>query len=455
MKKQSHYQILYTARRCLCLCLYIHMVLLQSSIHKSKSCHAFSTIQITSITPSRLLLPSRNLPHQQYDVETIIVSSSSTRRAKKLSRSIWKTYNPMNRPTLPPSSTHATQLHLTTSTPTTSNSNKNEPKKTRIAKLYTLTGILSAIAWITTAYVALSFHPDPKFADCTMRHNLLTMSQAFAFPLPIAAACFMALRQCALSTTSNLSLDSALGQRLNLGLAVSSFWLAASSAFPTVFAFGYDLYSVNHKIAAAIIHTCTGLFALSMATRTSSIGQSIRRIMDSLWKLGPNSNSKKIGLENTSNINHSDNDNDNANNSSSSSLFATATVGLLYYTIQPIVSPYPLATIPTILGKRLSRPASAFTLLGTIVSYCLKKEKENETHKQSKDCIFRILQSGLAIGSGAHLLLLFMKIIGVDGGGLIFPGRGLWEVYPAMVNVPFAAGVSIAVYATCFAACFE
>ena len=51
-----------------------------------------------------------------------------------------------------------------------------------LSTMYGVTGILSALAWIATSYVALSFHPDPKFADCTLRHNLLTMSQAFALP---------------------------------------------------------------------------------------------------------------------------------------------------------------------------------------------------------------------------------------------------------------------------------
>lgn len=299
-----------------------------------------------------------------------------------------------------------------------------------ISKIYNLVGILSAMAWIATAFVALSYHPDPKFADCTMRHNVLTMSQAFAFPVPIAWACFEVLRKSAKSD----SLDSNISRRLNLGIAVSSSWLAASSIFPTMFAFGYDLYSLNHKVIAAIIHSATGIFAFRMATKSTSIGQIIRGTMDSLWNLGP------------------------APGHRNSSLYSTGAVGLLFFVIQPIVAPFPLATIPTILGKRLSRPASAFTLLGSIVAYCLKEKGPEATSKifdseKNQGEIRTVLRNGLAWGTSGHLFLIFLKLIGVDGGGLIFPGRGLWEVYPAMLSVPFAAGVSMAIHALlCFAA---
>ncbi len=295
----------------------------------------------------------------------------------------------------------------------------------KISRIYSVAGIASAMAWISTAYVALSFHPDPKFADCTLRHNLLTMSQAFAFPIPIGWACFEALRKSA----NNCNLGSKISQRLNLSISVASLWLAASLASPGIFAFGYDLYSFHHKLVAATIHVATSIFAFRMATKSTSTRTSeiIRNLMDLFWSLSPSRGGQRF-----------------------SSFFATGSVGLLYLTIQPVLASYPLATIPTILGKRLSRPASAFTFLGSILAFCQKENLDFavESHNQRKDMQLRAtLCSGLALGTSAHLLLIFLKIIGVDGGGLIIPGRGLWEVYPAMISVPFATGASLSVYA--------
>jgi len=226
---------------------------------------------------------------------------------------------------------------------------------------------------------------------------------------------------------------------------VASIWLAASAAFAPTFAFGYDLYTIRHKCIVTSVHILTAILAFSNVKRTP--GQIIQGAIDSIWKASPNF--------------------DDPN----SSLFATAAIGLLWFTILPIISPYPLATVPTILGKRLSRPASAFTFLGSIICYRLKDgdcgsdffergyEHDNidsvimKKQVKSEKMMIKMLRYGLGIGSGFHLTLIILKLIGVDGGGLLFAGRGLWEVYPAMLAVPFATGMSMVVHAIiCLAA---
>ena len=317
------------------------------------------------------------------------------------------------------------------------------PNDSSTSKIYSISGILSAISWIATSYIALSYHPDPKFQDCTLRHNILTMTQAFAFPLPILFSCFKVLSILSLKTENdensvkNMEWNRRAFRRMNFGLSIASFWLAASSAFAPKFAFGYDLYSLPHKVAVTCVHSLTGLFALNQfgqATKSmgikNSFGEVIQWINNSLWNLGPKGSNGQ------------------------SALYATGTIGMLYFAIQPIVATYPLATIPTILGKRLSRPASAFTLLGAIIAYTLKDNSEG-SKDLGKQRVQNILRKGIGVGSSLHLMLIFLKIIGVDGGGLIFKGRGLWEVYPAMIAVPFAATVSFGVHAILCLAAFS
>ena len=266
-----------------------------------------------------------------------------------------------------------------------------------------------------------------------MRHNVLTMSQAFAFPLPVGWA--------AVSAAS--SSKSVTGRRLSLGIMFSSLWLASSWLFAPSFAFGYDLYTTKMKVSAAFVHVITAIIALISWRRNlpvkdapflRSVSRIIRGTLGSLWAFAPS--------------NPTTDPDDETTNASSWGLCAS---GLLWFTILPVVSPYPLATVPTIMGKRLSRPASAFTCLACICAFCLKDASEKKGNATNSE-VTRI-RTGLLVGSSFHLILLALKLIGVDGGGFLLPGRGLWEVYPAMLAVPFATFSSIALHALiCFSA---
>uniref|UniRef100_A0A7S4J4Q2 Uncharacterized protein n=1 Tax=Odontella aurita TaxID=265563 RepID=A0A7S4J4Q2_9STRA len=355
------------------------------------------------------------------------------------------------------------------------------------AHAYALAGVASAFAWIAVSAVVLSHHPDPRFADCAFRHNALTISQAFAFPLPAGWAAFRAsmihsdsVRADDARTSDGGTSDrgsdgevasasssaaAATFRRLNLGMAAASAWLMASASFPRLFAFGYDLIRPGWlRTGAALAHGSTAILTLgawwrcgfssaAQATNLPSalldrMGRLARGVAGALWCLGPRS--------------PADDDPDDTR-AGLAAQYGLCAAGLLWFSVLPVVSPYPLATIPTILGKRLSRPASAFTFLGGVVSYCIKDRLEKEEIDIDDDDddssadgrdeeMFAALRRGLTVGSSAHASLVLLKLAGADGGGLIFPGRGLWEVYPAMMAVPFSAAASVAVHALLIAA---
>mmetsp|Transcript_43259 Transcript_43259/g.104577 ORF Transcript_43259/g.104577 Transcript_43259/m.104577 type:complete len:282 (+) Transcript_43259:283-1128(+) len=267
-------------------------------------------------------------------------------------------------------------------------------------------------SYCSSSVTALSYHPDPKFSDCTMRHNILTMSQAFAFPLQVGFAAVASSTSCCSDTTSHFA------KPMSLALAVASLWLAGASLLAPRFAFGYDLYSPSLKVAAGLVHIATAVASLLSWKNSGGQVQS--------------------------------NPDETTKTSLASRLWGIASLGLFWFAICPIFAPYPLATVPTILGKRLSRPASAFTFLGAALSFCLRQSELKGTAKSIEASIAR---KGLLLGSSLHLTLIALKLIGLDGGGFLLPGNGLWEVYPAMLAVPFATASSLLVHMlVCFAA---
>ena len=306
-----------------------------------------------------------------------------------------------------------------------------------LSAAYTLAAISTVASWIKCSLTALKSHPDPTLeAICGTRHNLLTMGQAFCLPLPLALSVFGYL---ILAIKNGEVDDDATSRRLNLGLGVSSAWLGSAALFTPLFSCGYTLYSDPLRYAAAAAHYSTS--ALCLATWSSCVsryskglGAKFNRLVSgitgSIWSLGPKECSD---------------DPETKEGKDGRNEYATCALLFGIFGIMPLVAPFPLATIPVILGRRISRAATAWTFLAAVVSYSLKDAVEGGESLRDGSSL-DVLRRGLTIGSFLHLVLVALKLIGVDGGGFILPGDGLWKVYPMMLKEPFAGIVAILTY---------
>lgn len=304
-----------------------------------------------------------------------------------------------------------------------------------VAAAYTAAGVATAASWTACALVALSSHPNTAInAACGMRHNILTIAQALAFPLPMAWAVVASLRSAAMVGWDRMR--SATYRRLNLGLAGASLWMAAAAFKMPWFASinRYDMYPPALKLFATASHTATALLCLGVWVRTVDmycghyVPRIVRGVVGSIMKLVPASVSD---------------DPDAPAGRDGRNEFALLAALFAWFAVLPVCSAFPLATVPAILGKRMSRAFSGWSLLGAVVAYTLKDAAERGRLSAST---FLTLRKGMALGSAAHLAVIALKLIGVDGGGLVLPGRGLWQFYANAMAVPFTAGCSVLMY---------
>ena len=230
------------------------------------------------------------------------------------------------------------------------------PSNLRTALL--ISGAGSTAAWTATASFALCTYKPHRWT-----HNLIGVSQALT-ALPLLWACLAVLHAAAKPDGDGLSLRSPECRRLSLGLAAASLWSAiavvGSRAFTAAVVRTSDpvVYPMALSLAATAAHMLTAtvcIFAWRCAG--GSLASVLPRLLRSLWRLGPN-------VDVTTSISDSD---------ARHIELATASTAFAAFASLAVFAPFPLATVPSLLGKRLARAYGAWALLAATALHSLKE----------------------------------------------------------------------------------
>lgn len=309
-----------------------------------------------------------------------------------------------------------------------------------LGRAYSVAGVATIAAWVACAVVALTSHPTLKLP---VRHQYLTIAQALA-PVPLAASVFLSLSRSA-GKEGWWAMGRSTYRRLNLGAAAVSLWLAIAVIFGPSLSAGYKLYSANFVKAISTMHFATALFCLVVWFRVvdtspppRALSRLVRGIIGSIWGLMPQTS--ETGTQSSSGSASQLDDPDSAAGSDGRNEYAIASALFLWFAVMPNLVGFPLATVPTVLGKSLSRAASAWTLLAAVVAYVLKDASQRG--RIHSGTTFRYLRYGLIASSGAHLLLIVVKLAGIDGGR-----AALHQFYPGALANPKVALASLVMHA--------
>ncbi|KAG8467676.1 hypothetical protein KFE25_006728 [Diacronema lutheri] len=261
----------------------------------------------------------------------------------------------------------------------------------RVRATYVASAAATTVAWSLCALRALTVHPLIALPPV---HNVLTAAGALS-ALPIFLATFAALA--AASDAGWKRLSSQTYRRLNLGLAAASVWCAAAAVGAAGLSGGRTTYPPSLLAGALVAHGataahCVRVWSRSLSGRPPTLLRIVRGVLGSLWRLAPTACSD-------------DPDEDRAADGRNE--FATLTLGFLAGAALSVFAPFPLATVPSFLGRRLSRAYGAWLLLAAVSMFCCKDAAERGRLNAST---FRMLSGGVAASASFHIAITVAKL---------------------------------------------
>lgn len=226
----------------------------------------------------------------------------------------------------------------------------------RLSAAYLVAGGATMASWAACAVASLATYKPHR-----VLHNSIGVAQALTV-LPLVWACFSVLADGARPGRRGLG-ASPSHRRLNLALAAASLWCAAAVvAAPRLTAANVrtvDPVTYAPVLAAAATAVHVGVAALCAGVwRRTVPGASPRRALRGVlstraWRLGPRrDNSPAVE-------------------------YAFLSVAFAAFAGGAIFAPFPLATVPSLLGKRLARAYGAWALLAASACFVIKEEEDN------------------------------------------------------------------------------
>ena len=291
-----------------------------------------------------------------------------------------------------------------------------------LRKALLISGAGSAISWVTTAGYAMCTYKPHRVV-----HNAIGTSQALT-ALPVLWSCITVLSDGSTSPDET--------RRLAVGVAVACIWSAITVIWAPTFtsAVVRTVDPVSYPLAMRIVASSTH-FSLAVACTAvwRDAGGTCRilldRMADAVWGLGPR-----------------------AEVAEGSSAPAYATLSLTFFTFAAVAlaAPFPLATVPSLMGKRCARAFGAWTLLAGVALQTLKTLTEDSCNgakpgaepgaEPGASLAAVALRRGLRLMGGAHVLLISARLL-----------LETTAVYPAAIACLPATVASVIVYAIVFA----
>ena len=242
---------------------------------------------------------------------------------------------------------------------------------------YLASGAASALAWSTTSAWALGTYKPHRIA-----HNTVGVLQALTV-IPLICSTFGSLASAA-AHSGRAALRHVIFRRLNLGCAAASLW----SAFAVVYSPQLTAALVRTVdpvvypglVAAGALGAYLSAAALCLDSWSRSVDEPrmlveralheprrlVERVLRSLSTLAPHSNPTAVTLT------------AEATRNSMRNHYSLLTFAFGLFSALAIFAPFPLATVPSLVGKRLARAFGAWTLLASIVCYTLRSIAHEE-----------------------------------------------------------------------------